>query len=103
MEFGLEADGRAGWARGDDGGSDGGCWSSRRWCLRRGTVLRLALKRQRSGYVSSFFFSLLSSYVSLYDRISIFAHSLFTYFSQFAVSFHIDGSKNSHFRKEILK
>lgn len=54
MEFGLEADGRAGCARGDDGGSDGGCWCSRRWCLRRGTVLR-SLKRQRSEYVSSFF------------------------------------------------
>lgn len=40
MEFGLQADGRAGWVRGDDG--DGGYWSSRRWCLRRGTVLRSA-------------------------------------------------------------
>lgn len=62
MEFGLEADGRAGCVRGDDGGDDGGCWSSRRWCLRRGTVLRSALKCQQSGYISSF--SLLPPYVS---------------------------------------
>lgn len=46
MEFDLEADGLAGCVRGDDDGDDdGGCWSSRRWCLRCGTVLRPALKR----------------------------------------------------------
>ena len=60
MEFGLEADDRADCVRSDDGGDGGGdCWSSRRQCLRRGTVLRSALKRQRSRYVSNSFHSFL--------------------------------------------
>lgn len=75
MEFGLEADNRAGCVRGDDGGDDGdGCWSSHRWGLRRDTVLRSVLKCQRSGYVSSFFHSFLLTSVDTveapYSRIS---------------------------------
>lgn len=73
MEFGLEADGRAGCVRGDDDDGGDGYWSSRQWCLRRGTVLWSTLKRQRSGYVSSFFHSFLLTSVDTieppYSRI----------------------------------
>lgn len=97
MEFGLEADGRTGCARGDDGDSDGG-WGSRRWCLRRGTVLRSALKRQRSGYVSTFFFTPFSLRQLIESPYSRIPHSRISCNSPL-ISTLIE---HSHVRKEIL-
>lgn len=85
MEFGLGADNRAGCVRGDDGG---GCWSSRRWCLRRGTGLRSALKRNDRDTSAVFFTSF-----SLRQLIEAPHIRVFCTFLWLAIDFHIGGSK----------